>query len=267
MILKKKLLKLKQSKNFNKLNIIFIGNPEIGHEVFYLIDKKKKFKISLFVTYQVSEKLKKLSLKRNFKILKVPKYNLKKYYKNIEKIKPDLIFEFGWSEILDERFLDLCPIIGQHPSLLPKRRGRAPITWAILDGLKFTGISMFYLDKKVDNGNIIYQKKIKITNKENSNSLLNKINHELYKLTLKYINQFPNNPCIIQNNKKATYTKKRTLKDSEIKLNFSLEKIDRFKRALVEPYYPLPFIKTKKGDIIQLDKITLYKKNDFFKKK
>ena len=182
-------------------------------------------------------------------------------------MKPDLVFEYGWSEILDERFLELCPIIGQHPSLLPKRRGRAPVTWAILDGLKYTGVTIFYLDKKVDNGKIIYQKKIKISKTENSNSLLKKINSSLVNLTLRYIENYPNNPSRFQNIKKASFTKKRTLKDSEVKLSFSLKKIDRYCRALVEPYYPLPYIKNNTGDIIRLDKVTLIKKNDFFKKK
>ena len=65
----------------------------------------------------------------------------------------------------------------------------------------------------------------------------------------------------------ATYTKKRSLKDSEINLDMNLKEIDRYKRALVEPYYPLPFLKNKYGDIIQLKEIRLIKKNVFYKKK
>lgn len=259
--------KLKLKKKFNKLNIVFIGNPEIGHEVFYLLNKKNKFKIKAFFTYQITDKLKNLSKKKNFKLIKVPKYNFKKNFGKLSKFKPDLIFEYGWSEILDKRFLDLCPIIGQHPSMLPKRRGRAPVTWAILDGLKYTGLTIFYLDKHIDTGRIIYQTKINIDKNENSNTLLKKINLNLSKLTIKYIKNFPNNPCVKQNNSKATYTQKRSLEDSEIKLNYSVEYIEKMSRALVEPYYPLPFIKNYKGDIIQLKNIKLIKKNDFFKKK
>ena len=47
----------------------------------------------------------------------------------------------------------------------------------------------------------------------------------------------------------------------------NLKEIDRYKRALVEPYYPLPFLKNKYGDIIQLKEIRLIKKNVFYKKK
>ena len=83
----------------------------------------------------------------------------------------------------------------------------------------------------------------------------------------KYIKRYPFNPSIKQNHKFATYTKKRSLKDSEINLDMNLKEIDRYKRALVEPYYPLPFLKNKYGDIIQLKEIRLIKKNVFYKKK
>lgn len=250
-------------KKFNDLRIIFLGNPEIGHKVFQGLVKKEKIKILAFFTYQISQELKILSKKMNFKLIKVSKYNFKKHYKKVAKMKPDLIFEYGWSEILDKRFLNLCPIIGQHPSLLPKRRGRAPITSAILDGLKYTGVTMFYLDNKVDNGKIIYQKKILINKKETANSLLDKVNNSLINLTIKYIKKFPKNPMRTQNHKNATYTKKRTILDSEIKLSYTMSKLDKYFRALVKPYYPVPYIKNKSGDIIRLDKVTLIKKNDF----
>ena len=266
-MLSKQIEKISSKNKFSSLDVVYIGNPEIGHEVFYLLNKKKKFKIKAFFTYEVTSKLKNLAKKNKFKIIKVPKYNFKKHFNKVSKLNPDLIFEYGWSEILDSRFLDLCPIIGQHPSLLPKRRGRAPITWAIIDGLKYTGLTMFYLDKNIDSGRIIYQSKIKIEENENSNSLLKKINLKLSKLTQKYVKNFPNNPSIKQNNTKATYTKKRTLNDSEIKLSYSINLIEKMCRALVKPYYPLPFIKNNKGDIIQLEKVKLIKKNDFFKKK
>jgi len=257
----------KKNKKFTDLRIVFLGNPEIGIKVYQGLIKKIRIKIIAFITYEISKELKILSKQMRFKLIKVPKYNLKKYFSTVKFLRPDLIFEYGWSEILDQRFLALCPIIGQHPSLLPKRRGRAPITWAILDGLKYTGVTIFYLDQKVDNGNIIYQKRILISKNETSNTLLNKINTTLVQLTIKYIKKFPYNPIKQQDHKKASYTKKRTMLDSEIKLSYTFSTLDKYFRALVPPYYPVPFIKTKFGDIIKLEKVKLIKKNDFFKKK
>ena len=69
--------KISSKKKFSSLDVVYIGNPEIGHEVFYLLNKKKKFKIKAFFTYEVNSKLKKFAKKNNFKIIKVPKYNFK----------------------------------------------------------------------------------------------------------------------------------------------------------------------------------------------
>ena len=53
--------------------------------------------------------------------------------------------------------------INLHASLLPNLRGAAPIHWAIINGLKETGVSTFYIDENIDCGQIIEQKKVGIT--------------------------------------------------------------------------------------------------------
>lgn len=62
-----------------------------------------------------------------------------------------------------------------HASLLPQYRGAAPINWAIINGEKETGISTFFLDHKIDTGNIILQEKIAIEKDETAGSLHDKL--------------------------------------------------------------------------------------------
>ena len=62
-----------------------------------------------------------------------------------------------------------------HASLLPKLRGGAPIHKAIIDGYKTTGITIMYMDVKMDNGDIISQKEIEITDSDNLESLHDKL--------------------------------------------------------------------------------------------
>lgn len=62
-----------------------------------------------------------------------------------------------------------------HASLLPQYRGAAPINWAIINGEKETGISTFFLDHKIDTGNIILQEKIVIEKDETAGSLHDKL--------------------------------------------------------------------------------------------
>lgn len=56
----------------------------------------------------------------------------------IKEASPDIIFCFGWSKLIKENLLMLAPlgVIGYHPAALPANRGRHPITWALVLGLK-----------------------------------------------------------------------------------------------------------------------------------
>ncbi|MCP9290747.1 methionyl-tRNA formyltransferase [Gracilimonas sediminicola] len=65
--------------------------------------------------------------------------------------------------------------INLHASLLPKYRGAAPIHWAIINGEEETGCTVFFLDEKVDTGNIILQQKTKIGDNETTGELYNRL--------------------------------------------------------------------------------------------
>lgn len=62
-----------------------------------------------------------------------------------------------------------------HASLLPNYRGAAPINWAIINGETKTGVSTFFIDEKIDTGNLIFQETINITTDENAGSLHDKL--------------------------------------------------------------------------------------------
>ncbi len=64
-----------------------------------------------------------------------------------------------------------------HASLLPQYRGAAPINWAIINGERETGVTTFFIDEKIDTGEIIQQKKTKIDPGEDAGSLHDKLMH------------------------------------------------------------------------------------------
>ena len=82
----------------------------------------------------------------------------------IQDLNPDLIFCLGWSSLLKRSTLDIPKfgVIGYHPSLLPKNKGRHPIIWALALGLKETGSTFFLMNEGVDTGKIINQKRLKL---------------------------------------------------------------------------------------------------------
>ncbi|WP_341215382.1 methionyl-tRNA formyltransferase [uncultured Wocania sp.] len=62
-----------------------------------------------------------------------------------------------------------------HASLLPNYRGAAPINWAIINGETETGVSTFFIDEKIDTGEMILQEEIDIDEDENAGSLHDKL--------------------------------------------------------------------------------------------
>ncbi len=71
-----------------------------------------------------------------------------------------------------------------HASLLPNYRGAAPINWAIINGETKTGVSTFFIDEKIDTGEMILQKEIDIDAEENAGKLHDKLMHEGSELVL-----------------------------------------------------------------------------------
>ena len=103
--------------------------------------------------------------------------NSKKNNKWIQDLNPDLIFCLGWSSLLKRSTLDIPKfgVIGYHPSLLPKNKGRHPIIWALALGLKETGSTFFLMNEGVDTGKIINKKKIKINQSDDASKLYDKL--------------------------------------------------------------------------------------------
>jgi len=86
------------------------------------------------------------------------------FLSQLKQLKPDAIVVMAFT-ILPQEIFSLPPLgtINLHPSLLPKYRGAAPIQWAIINGDEETGVTTFLIEKNVDAGKIIQQKKVKIS--------------------------------------------------------------------------------------------------------
>ncbi len=91
----------------------------------------------------------------------------------LKELAPELIVVAAYGKILPEEILTLPPLgcVNVHSSLLPKYRGAAPINWAILDGEDETGVTIMYMAKGLDTGDIISQEKTPIDINEDAQSL------------------------------------------------------------------------------------------------
>ncbi len=155
-----------------ELKIIFMGTPEFAVPVLQgLIDN---YKVKAVVTQpdkirgksnQLSfSPIKQLAYDNN--IITIQPNKIKTEYQEIIDLEPDLIVTCAYGQIIPQELLD-CPRLGcinVHASLLPKLRGGAPIHRAVMEGHQETGITIMYMNSKMDAGDIIYQNKITIEN-------------------------------------------------------------------------------------------------------
>ena len=115
--------------------------------------------------------VKELALKNNIEVYQPLK--LSSEYEHIIEKNPDIIITCAYGQILPSSLLDYPKYgcINVHGSLLPRLRGGAPIHHAIINGDKETGITIMYMDKKMDAGDIISQKSLEIKNTDNLDSI------------------------------------------------------------------------------------------------
>ena len=132
--------------------------------------------------------------------------------------------------------------------MLPKYRGFAPLVWAIINGEKKTGVTLFYFDEGVDNGDVVDQYKIDIDDNDNISVLLDKTNRAVIKLLQRNINNIllGQNNRYPQDSSNASYCSQRKPIDGLINWNGSSKHIHRLIRA-ISPPYPCAF--TYPGDI------------------
>ena len=95
----------------------------------------------------------------------------------LRALKPDVCAVVAYGRILPQKVLDIPTFgcINIHASLLPSYRGSAPYQWAVLDGLKETGVTAMYLVKEMDAGDIIDTAATPIGENETAGELLDRL--------------------------------------------------------------------------------------------
>lgn len=170
---------------------------------------------------------------------------LRSDFEFIKELNPDMIITCAYGQILSEEILNI-PKLGcfnLHGSLLPKYRGGAPIHYALLNGDEKTGITLMYMDKGMDSGDMIAKEEIKIEDNDNIESLTNKLSIIASNMIIKYL------PSLIDgtNNRekqdisKVTFSPIITREDEHLDFNLTVKEI--YNRYRMLSPNPLPNIK------------------------
>lgn len=165
--------------------------------------------------------IKKVALEHQIEVFQPTK--IKEEYEKIISTGADLIVTCAYGQIIPEAILNAPRLgcINVHASLLPKLRGGAPIHHAIIDGETKTGITIMYMDKKMDTGDIISQKEYQIKESDNVGTLhdiLSQMGKELLLETLPSIIEGTNTRTP-QNHDQATYAWNITREEEHIDFN------------------------------------------------
>jgi len=173
----------------------------------------------------------------------------------IQTLKPDVIFALGWYYMVPKliREIPKYGAWGIHASLLPKYAGGAPLVWAIINGEKETGVTLFKLSSGVDDGDIILQEKIVIGENDSIAQVYEKATIASKKIMMMALKKIKTITFVKQDKDKIEIYPQRRPEDGEINLKWDAKKIYDFIRAQSEPY-PGAFIRTADGKKLVIEK-------------
>lgn len=198
-----------------------------SHNVVGIIESKSRKKFNIFFRfsrflYQLlkpkTNTLKSFSSKKNIPYFFMKNGSdsmLEKWVKNLE---PDIILVYSMSQLLKENIFNIpkYKTINLHPSLLPNYRGPNPWFWIYYNMDMKSGVTLHYIDKGEDSGDIIYQEEYSIKpgmrSKDMQDLAIGKIGTSLF---LKALDNYKNLPRIKQKKIDQSYIRARNIKDSE----------------------------------------------------
>ena len=129
----------------------------------------------------------------------------------LSALDPDLLLVVAYGRILPQEILDIPRLgaINLHGSLLPRYRGAAPIQWAVLNGDRTTGVTVQYIERRMDAGDVIARRETAIGEFETSGELYDRLAALGAELLLETVRKIETGDVsrIPQDESQATYTK------------------------------------------------------------
>ncbi len=211
------------------INVLFMGTPEFCVPILEaLIENYNVIAVVTQPDKEVGRKreivyspIKKKALEHNIKVLQPIK--IREEYQEILNLNPDIIITCAYGQIVPEIILNAPKYgcINVHASLLPKLRGGAPIHKSIIQGYDKTGITIMYMDKGMDTGDMISKVELEITDSDTTESLHDKLQEASIPLLLKTLPDIINgtNRREKQNEEEATYAYNVSREEEHVDFN------------------------------------------------
>lgn len=228
------------------MNIIFMGTPDFSVPGLAALAECNEIKVKAVVTQPDrkrgrGQKLKPSPIKAEaeklgIEVLQSKNVNQPDFLDKLRSYQPDLIIVVAFGQKLSKELLKLPKggCINLHASLLPEYRGSSPIHQAIIDGKKVTGVTTMYMDEGWDTGDMVYSRKVTITDNDTVGSLHDKLADVGATLLLKTVLDIDQGvaPRLPQDDSKASFAYKLNKEIGEINWQKSSEEIFNLVRGV-----------------------------------
>ena len=220
--------------------ILTIKNIEIAAlitipEYFSISYSQKQIKNTNY--FDFSETAEKLRIPI-FQVDSIEGKKINDYKEFIRDINPEVMLLMGWYYMVPKSIRDLAKYgaWGIHASLLPNYAGGAPLVWAIIEGQKKTGVSLFKLSSGVDDGDIIQQKSFCIDETDTIREVYEKATVASCEILVEVLKDESKIIFHPQDKSKIKIYPQRSPDDGEINWNCDIVTINNFIRAQTKPY-------------------------------
>lgn len=254
-------------------SVVFMGTPEFAVPILQSLIDNPEYDIQAVLTqpdHHIGRKrtlhqspVKELAEQYNIEVLQPAKLSKSPEMEKIINLQPDLMITAAYGQFLPTKLLAAAKIaaINVHGSLLPKYRGGAPIQYSIINDDKETGVSIMYMVKKMDAGDIISQRSIPIEDTDDSGTMFKKLSllgRDLLLETLPKLISGDVNP-VAQDPDKVVFSPNITSEQEQIDFRLPARLID----AKVRGLRPAPLgnmiidgLRTKIYDVTPLEEKT-----------
>lgn len=227
------------------MKIIFFGTPDFaagalqalldsGHTVTAVVTQPDKAKGRSKTP--VCSPVKECAVKAGIPVLQPTRVKSPDSVEALRAYEADVFIVAAFGQILSKEILDMPRFgcLNIHASLLPAYRGASPIQWAVINGEEKTGVTIMQMDEGVDTGDILYQKEIKLDEKETGESLFEKLAVLGAEAIIEALTLLPAGKLArtAQCEEKATHTGMIHKDMGEIDWSMSAEKLERLVRGL-----------------------------------
>lgn len=227
-------------------SVVFMGTPAFAAPILEGLIQTDDYEVLAVVTQPdrpVGRKriltpspVKEVALKHGIEVLQPQKLSGSEEMQRVISLAPDLIVTAAFGQFLPTKLIAAAKVgaVNVHGSLLPKYRGGAPVQYAIMNGDQETGVTIIYMVKKMDAGDMLAQAKLPIGPHDDTGSIFAKMSILGRDTLLATLPKLVAGELVAQKQDESQVVFSPTIKPEEEKLSLTLsaKQIDWKVRAL-----------------------------------